>query len=55
MWISEMLIPILDITNSLERKYSRGPIDNIPLHRLVDRRFWWNEHLLQPLVVKNVS
>lgn len=45
----------IDITNTFERKYSRGPIDNIPLHKLVDPRFWWNEHLSQPLIDNGVS
>ncbi|KAG2183821.1 hypothetical protein INT44_008832 [Umbelopsis vinacea] len=47
--------PSFDITNTFERKYSRGPIDSIPLHKLVDRRFWWNEHMLQPLLTKNLD
>ncbi|KAG9053190.1 hypothetical protein FS842_008540 [Serendipita sp. 407] len=28
----------------------KEPLPNVPLWRRVDRRFWWNEHLLQPLI-----
>jgi hypothetical protein len=45
----------IDVTNTCERKYSRGPIDNIPLHKLVDPRFWWNQYISKPLIDKGVS
>ncbi|KAG8835535.1 hypothetical protein FRC17_002764 [Serendipita sp. 399] len=28
----------------------KEPLSNVPLWRRVDRRFWWNEHLVQPLI-----
>lgn len=45
----------IDVTNTCERKYSRGPLDNIPLHKLVDPRFWWNQYISKPLIDKGVS
>lgn len=34
----------LDITNSFQRSFDKGPSD-APLCQQVDSRFWWNEHM----------
>lgn len=32
----------------------REPQPSLPLWSRIDRRFWWNEHLIQPFVEKEV-
>ncbi|GAA5963523.1 hypothetical protein JCM21900_004539 [Sporobolomyces salmonicolor] len=42
-----------DITRSLQSKASEakaGPLEHLPLWRRVDRRFWFNAHLMSPFV-----
>ncbi|GAA5909534.1 hypothetical protein JCM5296_006064 [Sporobolomyces johnsonii] len=42
-----------DITRSLQSKASEakaGPLEHLPLWRRVDKRFWFNSHLMSPFV-----
>ncbi|CAG8630005.1 15229_t:CDS:10, partial [Acaulospora morrowiae] len=40
----------LDITVSLQKKHERKVQNDQPLWKQVEKRFWWNEHLLHHLI-----
>ncbi|CAG8671350.1 3024_t:CDS:10, partial [Racocetra persica] len=40
----------LDITTSLQQKYERGQLKDQPLWKQINKRFWWNEHMLKRFI-----
>ncbi|CAG8529351.1 9614_t:CDS:10, partial [Gigaspora rosea] len=40
----------LDITTSLQQKYERGQLKDQPLWKQINKKFWWNEHILKSFI-----
>ncbi|CAG8567939.1 3766_t:CDS:10 [Gigaspora margarita] len=40
----------LDITTSLQQKYERGQLKDQPLWKQINKKFWWNEHMLKSFI-----
>ncbi|CEG74594.1 hypothetical protein RMATCC62417_09775 [Rhizopus microsporus] len=44
-----------DITNSFQRVHKNKTNSDVPLWKLVDKRFWWNEYLSRSLIEHNLD
>ncbi|CAG8647511.1 7080_t:CDS:10, partial [Cetraspora pellucida] len=40
----------IDITTSLQQKYERGQLKDQPLWKQINKKFWWNEHMLKNFI-----
>ncbi|RIB17552.1 SacI homology domain-containing protein [Gigaspora rosea] len=40
----------LDIATSLQQKYERGQLKDQPLWKQINKKFWWNEHILKSFI-----
>ncbi|KAG1141195.1 hypothetical protein G6F37_008309 [Rhizopus arrhizus] len=44
-----------DLTNNFQNSYKNKTDTRIPLWKRADRRFWWNEHIIQTLVDQSLD